>query len=56
MRKYRADAEVRARRGSSVGCAPPWYTDGRGFDPLVRQYSFMEIGHEIISTTMSPFR
>ena len=24
--------------------------DGNGFDLLVRQYSFMEVGHEIIST------
>ena len=26
--------------------------DGRGFDPRVRRHSFMEIGHEIISTTI----
>ena len=41
-----------ARHGSSVGCAFAWYADGRGFDPHVRQHSFMEIGHEIISTAI----
>ena len=39
-------------RGSSVGCASAWYADGRGFDPHVRQSSFVENGHEIISTTI----
>ena len=38
--------------GSSVGCAFAWHADGRGFDPRVRQYSFVEIGHEIISTAI----
>ena len=26
--------------------------DGRGFDPHFRQYSFVETGHEIISTAI----
>ena len=26
------------------------YSGGCGFDPPVRQHSFMEIGHEILST------
>ena len=34
--------------GSSV-CTSDWYSGGRGFNPLVRQHSFVEIGHEIIS-------
>ena len=38
--------------GSSVGCMSAWYADGRGFDPHVWQHSFVEIGHEIISTAM----
>ena len=41
-----------AMRGSSVGGVSAWYAYGRGFDPLVRQHSFVEIGHEMIS----PFR
>ena len=41
-----------AGRGRSIGRASAWYADGRGFDPLVRQHSFMEIGHEIISTAI----
>ena len=28
------------------------YADSRGFDPHVRQHSFVEIGHEIISTAI----
>ena len=32
------------------------YADGRGFDPHVRQHSFVEIGHEIILQSFSPFR
>ena len=40
------------RGGSSVGCASAWHTDGRRFDPRVRQHSFVEIGHEITSTTI----
>ena len=36
-------------RGSSVGCSSAWCADGRGFDPNVRQHSFVEIGHKIIS-------
>ena len=37
---------------SSIGCASAWYADGRGFDPHVRQHSFVAIGHKIISTAM----
>ena len=29
-----------------------WTADGRGFDPWVRQHSFVEIGHGIISTAI----
>ena len=29
-----------------------WYTGGRDFDPPVRQHSFVEMGHEIISTAI----
>ena len=36
--------------GSSVGCTSAWHADGHGFYPRVRQYSFIEIGFEIIST------
>ena len=39
-------------RGSSVGSASALYADGRGFDLHVRQHSFVEIGHEIISTAI----
>ena len=46
--------ESRAR--SSVGCASAWHADGRGFDPRVRQHSFMEIGHEIGLRPFSPYR
>ena len=35
---------------SSVGCAPAWYSDGRGFNPPVRKNSFVDIGHEFFST------
>ena len=37
-------------RGSSIGCASAWYADSHGFDPNVRQHSFVEFGHEIIYT------
>ena len=43
---------VKAGRGSSFGSASARYADGRGFDPHVRQHSFVEIGHEIISTSI----
>ena len=46
----------RAGRGSSISCASAGYADARGFDPHVRQHSFVEIGHEIVSTAFSPFR
>ena len=35
--------------GCSVGCASDWYSEGCGFDHPIRQHSFVEIGHEIIS-------
>ena len=38
-----------SRAGSLVGCASACR---RGFDPRVRQHSFVEIGHEIISTAI----
>ena len=38
--------------GSSIGYAFDWYSGGREFDPPVRQHSFMEIGHESISTAI----
>ena len=38
--------------GSSVGCVSAWCADSRGFDPHVWQHSFVEIGHEIISTAI----
>ena len=31
-----------------------WYADGREFDHPVRQFFFVEIGHEIISTAILP--
>ena len=33
-------------------CASDWYSRGRGFDPPVRHYFFVKIGHEIISTAI----
>ena len=33
-----------AGSGSSVGCASNWYSGDCGFNPPVRQHSFMEIG------------
>ena len=44
--------EQQAGRGSSNGCASTWYADGRGFDPHIRQHSFVEIGHEKVSTAI----
>ena len=41
-----------AEPGSSVGSVSAWHADGRGFDPRLRQQSFMEAGHEIISTAI----
>ena len=38
---------------SSVGCASACYAHGRGFGPPVRQPSLLEIGHEIISTSVA---
>ena len=42
----------RAGHGSLVGCASAWYADGHQFDPHTRKHSFVEIGHEIISTAI----
>ena len=42
---------------SSVGCTSAWYADGRGFNPHIRQYSFVETCDEILSTALiSPYR
>ena len=43
---------------NSVGCASDWYSGGGWFDPPVRQRSFVDIDHEIISTAIlsSPYR
>ena len=35
-----------------TGSVSAWYVDGHGFDPHVRQHSFVDIGHEIISTAI----
>ena len=43
---------MKAGCGSSVRYASAWYGDGRRFDPHVRQHSFVEIGHEIISSAI----
>ena len=43
---------LRSGPGSSVGCTPCWYLGGCGFSPLVQKHSFVEIGHEIISTAI----
>ena len=44
-----------AGRSSSIGCTSTWYADGHRFDPRVRQHSFMEFDHEIISTAILSF-
>ena len=41
-----------AGRCSLIGCATAWYVDSPRFDPHVRKYSFMEFGHEILSTAI----
>ena len=46
--------EFRLELASSLGCASTWYVDGCGFDPLVRQHSFMEIGHENLYSHFPP--
>ena len=48
--EYFKYTKEKAGRGSSVGCAS---ADGRGFDPHVRQHSFVGIGHEIIYSMIS---
>ena len=53
-RYFKPDPKL-AGRGSSIGCESAWYADGRGFDPHVRQHSFVEIGHEIISKSTLSF-
>ena len=53
--KYRyitKEKKKQAWLSSSVGCASDWYSGGHGFDPPVGQHSFVEIGHEIISTAI----
>ena len=40
--------------GSDVPLEIAWYVDVCGFDPAVRQHSFMGIGHEIISRAIAP--
>ena len=44
-----------SRDGSIIQYTDTSFTkliDGSNFDPRVRQHSFLEIGHEIISTTI----
>ena len=38
--------------GSLVGYASTWHVDSRGLNPHVWQYSFIEIGYEIMSTAI----
>ena len=38
--------------GGLVVCESAWYSGGQWFDPPARQHSFVQIGHEIISTTI----
>ena len=45
---------VLAGSASSFKCTSAWYEAGRGFDPLVRQHTFVAIGHVIISTAILP--
>ena len=51
---WRDLTNITAGSASSVGCAATWYADSCGFDPPVRQHSFVEISHEIISTAILP--
>ena len=46
-------ATIRAGPGRSVRCASGRYADGRRFEPRVRQHSFVETCHEIISIAIS---
>ena len=48
VKRYTCITNLWAGSGSSIGCTSSWYS-GRRFDPSVRQRSFVEIGHEIIS-------
>ena len=41
-----------AGRGSSDARPPGMGMDGHGFNPHVRQHSFIETGHEIIATAI----
>ena len=55
MRFYETSVEFYhflASPGSSIGCEYSWYSGGHRFYPLVRQYSVLEIGYEIISMTI----
>ena len=42
--------QVWVRRAQLPRCSSDWYSRDCGFDPPVRQNSFVDIGHEIIST------
>ena len=44
--------DVLARCRRSVECATTWHADSRRFYPHVWQHSFVDIGHEIISTAI----
>ena len=38
--------------GRLVECASAWYSEGRGFNHPAWEHSFVETGHEIISTVI----
>ena len=46
--------DLASSAGSDVPREIPWYADVRGFDPAVRQHSFMGIGYEMISRAILP--
>ena len=53
MQNYREkEYKLIGRARYAAGCTSAWHVDCRGFDPWVRQHSFMETGHEIISTAI----
>ena len=43
---------LKTGHGNLVGSAFAWYADGRRFGLYARQHSFVEFGHEIISTAI----
>ena len=43
---------AQAGPNSNVRSMSVWHGDGRRFNPRVRQHSFVEIGHEIISAAI----